>query len=145
MSAPFASATPPQSRPRPTFACIRCADRKVKCDRQSPCSNCVKHNIECLYNPSHPTRKRQKRVKDQILTDRLQYYEALLKDKGIDPTKLPDTPESDCQPASSIPSSRPDYNQVSLSSRNFENFGATERISRTLVVHDQGRYKFVDK
>ncbi|KAL9080803.1 MAG: hypothetical protein Q9157_000499 [Trypethelium eluteriae] len=79
---------------RPTYSCIRCANRKVKCDRQRPCSACVKHNVDCVFNPSQPVRKRHKRVKVQILTDRLKHYETLLQERGIDPSKLPDTPSS---------------------------------------------------
>ena len=73
---------------RPTFSCIRCADRKVKCDRQNPCSACVKHNAECVFNLSQPPRKRRKGVKEQILTERLKQYEMLLQEQGIDTNKL---------------------------------------------------------
>jgi hypothetical protein len=92
------AASPSSNFPsRPTYSCIRCADRKVKCNRERPCSACVKHNVDCVFNTSQPPRKRHKRVIDQVLTDRLRHYEALLQEHGIDPRKLhvPETPESE--------------------------------------------------
>lgn len=37
-------------RRRPAFSCVQCRARKVRCDRDSPCSQCVKtKSIECTY------------------------------------------------------------------------------------------------
>ncbi|KAH7396762.1 hypothetical protein DE146DRAFT_763878 [Phaeosphaeria sp. MPI-PUGE-AT-0046c] len=69
---------------RPTFSCNRCAERKVKCDRQRPrCSACSKHNVDCKFTASKPTQKKQKRIKVQELTGRLKRYEDLLTRNGI--------------------------------------------------------------
>jgi hypothetical protein len=76
---------------RATFSCIRCAERKVKCDRQKPCGACVKHNVDCVFHVSKPPRKKAKRVKVQVLADRLNQYEALLQRHGIDRSELPDS------------------------------------------------------
>lgn len=129
------SASPSSSIPsRLTYSCIRCANRKVKCNRQRPCSACVKHSVECVFNPSPPSRKRQRRVKDQVLTDRLRQYEVLLQEQGIDPSKLPDTPRSELLPKElHTPSSI-----ESEPSRNDE-------VNKTQVLHSEGRFKFVDK
>ena len=129
---------------RPIYSCIRCADRKVKCDRQKPCGACVKHNVDCVFNPSQPPRKRHKRVKDQILTDRLKYYEALLQEQGIDPSKLPDTPDSVPRPRLSytVPVVPIEFQLQTASSIESE---PSRCISKTQVVHGQGRFKFVDK
>jgi hypothetical protein len=72
-----------------SFACIRCAERKVKCDRQKPCSACAKHNVDCVFNTTKPPRKKRKRVKVQVLVDRLNQYEALLQKHGINPDEFP--------------------------------------------------------
>ena len=141
----MATAAPPSSSSgvpsRPTYSCIRCADRKVKCDRQKPCSTCVKHNVDCLFHPPQPLRKRHKRVKDQILTERLRHYEALLQERGIDPSKSPDTPDSE--------SSRASSHTVSAAPTEFQFASFLESdprcINKTQVVHSQGRFKFVDK
>ena len=129
---------------RPTYSCIRCADRKVKCDRQRPCSACVKHNVDCVFNLLQPPRKRHKRVKDKILTDRLRRYEALLHEHGIDPSKLPDTLDSESPHRSShkvavVPK---EFQSQTLSSIESE---PSRCINKTQVVHGQGRFKFVNK
>ncbi|KAL7917318.1 hypothetical protein ACQKWADRAFT_324739 [Trichoderma austrokoningii] len=31
------------------WSCVTCRRRKVKCDRRNPCSNCVRHQIECHF------------------------------------------------------------------------------------------------
>src|SRR4051812_15848462 len=74
---------------RTTYACIRCAERKVKCDRQRPCGACLKHNMDCVFNAPKLPRKKHKRVKVQLLADRLNLYESLLQEHGIDASKLP--------------------------------------------------------
>jgi hypothetical protein len=84
------TSTTARTSTRPTFSCIRCAERKVKCDRQKPCGPCVKHNVDCIFHASKPPRKKTKRVKVQVLADRLNQYEALLRRHGIDGSELPD-------------------------------------------------------
>ncbi|KAF2811313.1 uncharacterized protein BDZ99DRAFT_518599 [Mytilinidion resinicola] len=43
------------TRRRPTYTCIRCRARRVKCNRAQPaCSNCVKANVQCIP-PNQPT------------------------------------------------------------------------------------------
>ncbi|KAI1607884.1 mitogen-activated protein kinase [Exophiala viscosa] len=76
---------PPSNRP--SLSCIRCADRKVKCDRQEPCNACIKHKAQCIYRQIPPPRKRQKRAKQEILSARIKHYEALLQEHGINPTR----------------------------------------------------------
>ena len=129
---------------RPTYSCIRCADRKVKCDRQRPCSACVKHKVDCVFNPWQPPRKRHKHVKDQILTDRLKHYEGLLREQGIDPSKLPGTPDSEphrrsSHPAAAVPKDVQFQTPSSIESE------PNQYVNKTQVVHGQGRTQFVDK
>lgn len=44
----------PRKRPRPVVSCLRCRDKKLKCDRSLPCENCVKAQIAdtCTYRHS---------------------------------------------------------------------------------------------
>lgn len=39
-------------RPRPIVSCLRCRHKKLKCDRRSPCENCVKAFTDqtCTYS-----------------------------------------------------------------------------------------------
>ncbi|KAM5378180.1 hypothetical protein ACJA88_005914 [Fusarium oxysporum] len=43
-----------ESRPRVAKACETCRRRKRKCDGNSPCSSCLKNNIECVYVLERP-------------------------------------------------------------------------------------------
>lgn len=42
------------------YSCVVCHNRKVKCNRKEPCSNCAKANIECIYHPPPPPRRRKR-------------------------------------------------------------------------------------
>lgn len=51
---PALGATPIKKRRRPAVSCERCRQRKVKCDKQSPCNNCTKTNYHpCTYVETH--------------------------------------------------------------------------------------------
>ncbi|CEJ54176.1 hypothetical protein PMG11_00497 [Penicillium brasilianum] len=41
-----------RKRPRPVVSCLRCREKKLKCDRAAPCQNCSKAGCraECTYN-----------------------------------------------------------------------------------------------
>ena len=140
-------AVPPSSSPssRPTYSCIRCSDRKVKCDRQKPCSACVKHNVQCVFCPLQPPRKRHKRIKGDILNDRLKRYEALLREQGIDPNELPDISEPERRP-------KPNHSEVAVPENGLQPPTPASitsepelSITKTQLLHGQGRSKFVDK
>lgn len=71
------------SRQRPyqhIRSCIFCRSRKVKCDRQKPCANCLRTGAECVY-PSGPGRapKTPRRLCDKRILDRLADLEALVR------------------------------------------------------------------
>lgn len=56
---PSAPARGPYAR-----SCGTCHKRKVKCDRATPCSNCVKTQSECVYSAPGTRVRRVKKVKD---------------------------------------------------------------------------------
>jgi len=80
-------------RPAKSFSCIRCFERKVKCDKENPCSNCVKSRVECVFRVPPAPRRRKKRPQEEILLARLRQCEDLLRSKGIEV----DTSESPVQ------------------------------------------------
>lgn len=41
--------THPRRRRRPALSCQVCRRRKIKCDHNSPCSNCQRHKAQCVY------------------------------------------------------------------------------------------------
>ena len=48
-------------RAQKAFSCLRCFERKVKCDKTHPCANCVKSNVDCHFRiPSAPRRKKKR-------------------------------------------------------------------------------------
>ncbi|KAI0483303.1 fungal-specific transcription factor domain-containing protein [Xylariaceae sp. FL0804] len=61
-------------------SCTVCRQRKVKCDRQHPCSNCVRAGSECVY-PSGPGRapKRPRQGVDTKVLDRLAQLESTIR------------------------------------------------------------------
>ncbi|KAI0193807.1 fungal-specific transcription factor domain-containing protein [Astrocystis sublimbata] len=65
-------------------SCVLCQQRKVRCDKRKPCSNCVKAGVECRVVPPQPPRRRKKRVPERDIVERLRKYEALLSQNGIE-------------------------------------------------------------
>lgn len=47
----------PKKRNRLVTVCISCYRKKIKCDKQNPCANCIKSNIECQYTTKKVTAK----------------------------------------------------------------------------------------
>ena len=130
---------------RPTRSCIHCADRKVKCDRQKPCSACVRHNVECIFSSLQPSRKRQRRNQDQVLVNRLRHYETLFQEHGIDPTEVRGTPASDTNRSANhhVVEDAPEVSQLQTPSSIESDAG--QRISKTQILHGKGHFQFVDK
>lgn len=132
---------PTQASNRPTYSCIRCADRKVKCDRQRPCAACVKHNVDCVFHPPRP-RKRQRRVEQ--LTDRLRHYETLLQEQGIETGRLPRSSDT-----TTNPSTGPDVpiasDETQLQTPQSVDDDSNSRVNKTQVVNVHGRSKYLEK
>lgn len=87
MSAPEHSVgalSPPvaTSKPARVLSCVLCAQRKVKCDRKFPCSNCTRTGLQCVPAATIP-RQRRRRFPERELLERLHHYEELLKSHNI--------------------------------------------------------------
>ena len=72
-------------------ACIPCRTRKVKCDRQSPCSPCMKSSVTCLFpSPSRTLSRLQQgeiignsqSEPEAALLERIRKLESAVKDLG---------------------------------------------------------------
>lgn len=70
------------SKPQRVLACLRCQQRKIKCDRRYPCSTCVKSRVQCIPATQLP-RQRRRRFPERELLDRLRKYEDLLRQNNI--------------------------------------------------------------
>ena len=68
-------------RSRRILACILCQHRKVKCDRNFPCANCLRQNAKCV--PATAARRRRRRFPERDLLARLQRYEELLRQHNV--------------------------------------------------------------
>ncbi|KAK6066700.1 fungal specific transcription factor [Seiridium cupressi] len=66
----MASPSPAGRKGPHKYACSLCARRKVKCNKDDPCSNCLKAKKECFYEFPAAQRPR-KRAADEDLTTRL--------------------------------------------------------------------------
>ncbi|OIW32230.1 hypothetical protein CONLIGDRAFT_612692 [Coniochaeta ligniaria NRRL 30616] len=64
-------------------SCVLCQQRKVRCDKQKPCANCVKAQVECKVVPPQPPRRRRKKPHERDLIERLKKYESLLAQHGV--------------------------------------------------------------
>lgn len=55
-----------RKRPRPVVSCLRCREKKLKCDRAAPCQNCSKAGCraECAYN-QHPPQSSESLLKSK--------------------------------------------------------------------------------
>ena len=78
-TSPFSREAP---RPQRASACVLCQQRKVKCDRQSPCENCVRARAQCVPASMVP-RQRRRRFPERELLERLRRYEGLLRQHKI--------------------------------------------------------------
>lgn len=92
------------------YSCLRCAQRKVKCDRNDPCSHCNKSRVECVFVVHAPSRRRKRRLPEEDLLAKLKRYEELLKSHGVefddhdgpDMTRAPDCTTSVVHEGSNI-------------------------------------------
>ncbi|RDW89192.1 hypothetical protein BP6252_01224 [Coleophoma cylindrospora] len=65
----------PDPAPKP-LSCKRCRQRKIKCDRGTPCATCRRFGMECAYPPRVRTRRDPR--KHQELLDRIARLENLV-------------------------------------------------------------------
>lgn len=70
------------SKTQRVLACVRCQQRKVKCDRKFPCSHCIKHQVQCVPAALLP-RQRRRRFPERVLLDQLRRYEDLLRQHNV--------------------------------------------------------------
>lgn len=77
-------------KPRPTDSssplhfhirsCSSCRQRKVKCDRQRPCTNCIRSGVECVYPPGRGRApKRPRGALNVQLSQRLSRLETIIR------------------------------------------------------------------
>ncbi|CAI7620867.1 unnamed protein product [Penicillium glandicola] len=70
-----AAKEPPSSTSR---SCVTCRRRKVRCNKRSPCSNCTKAGIDCIFPPPGRAPRKSKRPPDAELLSRLRRLEGVI-------------------------------------------------------------------
>ena len=94
LSVPSTVSSPISTRPHYPHirSCLSCRHRKVKCDRQYPCSNCDRTGTECIFPPG-PGRapKKPRGTRDPRLLERLWKLEDIVCRLGaeLDPEDHP--------------------------------------------------------
>ncbi|KAK5197915.1 hypothetical protein LTR92_002160 [Exophiala xenobiotica] len=133
-----------EHRPSHDHACVRCAERKVKCDRRQPCEACMRHNADCIFRPLPPRKKRKKLTKEEILLGRIKLYESLLEDNGVDPRALAGSPvaRAPLQNEDHVNTSTSETPQLPTPDSTV--FSPAGAISKPRLLHGQGRYHFLD-
>ena len=141
---PSSGSTGTPTKPAKAYSCIRCFERKVKCDRESPCSHCSKSGSECIFRVPPPPRRRKKRTQEDILKARLTHYEDILRARGIDVHKDGVRPEDLPETANEIAaasSNASDVDKVRSSPK--DGFGSVF-VRPKLIVDENNRTRFVD-
>ncbi|KAK5630323.1 hypothetical protein RRF57_006038 [Xylaria bambusicola] len=131
-----AAAAPPHIKPTKILACVHCQYRKIKCDRQQPCSNCIKAKIAC--KPSTPAPPHKRRRPNQDLLERLARCEQLLKqyaDGNVPAQVEPSFATAAASGSNSIASSQPVSPLVKVEK---------ERMPKGKVVKEDGNDRFMD-
>lgn len=82
--APHSSTAPGIGQNLRKHPCVLCQQRKVKCDRNSPCANCTKARVECVSPVKSAHKRRKKRFPEAELLARLRKYEEHLRRYGAD-------------------------------------------------------------
>lgn len=150
------SPSPSQSAGTPTkpakaYSCIRCFERKVKCDKEGPpCGNCSKSGVECNFRVPPAPRRRKKRTQEEILKAKLTHYEDILRSKGIDvhkdginPQDLPDTiPEA--LERTTLDDTSESTSEVSPAWRSSGSMMPQRAFVHPRLIVDQGRTRFVE-
>ena len=118
------------------FSCLTCRQRKVKCDRRNPCSNCTRAARQCSYIP--PVRGKPKRriTPKEGLHAKLRRYEEMLKAYGAE-IELSDNDNNNASDAETL--SEPDVQMV------FEDAESPKMSDGSPFAFDQTKTKLITK
>ncbi|KAJ5122007.1 hypothetical protein N7526_008944 [Penicillium atrosanguineum] len=102
LHAPTAPRLAPDASSR---SCVTCRRRKVRCNKRSPCSNCIKAGTDCIFPPPGRAPRKSKRPPDAELLSRLRRLEGVIEHLSGKNPEAASTSVSPTQPPSSgIPS-----------------------------------------
>ncbi|KAI8410230.1 hypothetical protein FOFC_10084 [Fusarium oxysporum] len=95
-------------------ACDACRTRKIRCDRNSPCSHCIHAKIPCTHHDTRPKEKRtrillsaQYERKIDIIDRRLEALTELMRDMKMNMSSTSTQPNQNHMPSSDVPRQSP--------------------------------------
>lgn len=106
--APAAYPEPPSgdndAGPRPQLrTCAVCRQKKIKCDRQKPCSNCIRSGCDCTYPIGRGRApKRPRRLVEGQLVDKLARLETIIQHLAAEHGSKIETPSGGPTPEPSV-------------------------------------------
>jgi hypothetical protein len=145
-----------QTKQPKAYSCVRCFERKVKCDKQHPCAGCLRSKVECVFKIRAAPRRRQRQTPEAIIA-RLKHCEDLLRDNGIDLNSLSAAAR---KVDTTSPPPDADYSTTSTSKPTGPDPGSTHHIlplfdpslyppstglSQGKLIVDHGRARFIEK
>lgn len=78
-----ASSTLPASPALNPRSCVICRRRKVRCNKQYPCSNCAKAKVQCIFPAPERAKRRPRKPPDGELMSRLRRLEGVIQGMGM--------------------------------------------------------------
>ena len=134
----------PQPKLPKAYSCVRCFERKVKCDKQHPCAGCMRAKVECIFRIPAAPRRRTKKAQDESLVVRLKQYEEILRSNGIEVPQQ-SSPEAGRRSSQISPPDveKKDHLYDREAPIDHPGPGPFEHSGQLIV--DQGRSRFVEK
>lgn len=131
---PADSNSPQSAQPAHLRSCVLCRQRKVKCDRRQPCSNCIRAKASCIHPPgAGRAAKRPRQQMDTKVLDRLSQLETTIRRLQ----KQTKDREADSQITSESVQARENKGTVDDAIRRTE---TAPELGRLVVEESQSRY-----
>ena len=64
-------------------SCVTCRRRKVRCNKQYPCSNCAKAKVPCIFPAPERAKRRPRKPPDSEMMARLRRLEGVIQGMGM--------------------------------------------------------------
>lgn len=127
------------------FSCLQCRQRKVKCDRRNPCSNCARATAQCSFVPPVRGTRKMERIPKEGLHAKLRRYEEMLKSYGakIEPSDTDSNNVSDVE-AVSVSDVRV-LNQDDEPAKKSSSGPFTFDESKTKLISNNGSSRYFDR
>lgn len=136
------------SAPKPKLrSCVICRSRKVRCDKLSPCSNCRRANIACIYpsadRPPRWARRLERPVTGDVM-DRLHHLERLVKDLTGQLEQAHAAAKSPAASSNSPGSSNNDHEFAYHDNSQLRHTAGIQKQFGRLVVQDSSKSRYVE-